>query len=71
MRRDKLDGKAAAAALMYMQLQIKEEAADPDIQADSEVSLDANSTLAQVLEDFSNDEAPHEPEIEIKPRPAH
>lgn len=66
MRRDKLDGKAAAAALMYMQLQIKEEAADPDIQADSEVSLDANSTLAQVLEDFSNDEAPHEPEIEIK-----
>lgn len=32
MRRDKLDGKAAAAALMYMQLQIKEEAADPDIQ---------------------------------------
>ncbi|XP_058467303.1 uncharacterized protein LOC131440228 isoform X1 [Malaya genurostris] len=54
---------------MYMPVginQIKEEASDPDIQADSEVSLDANSTLAQVLEDFSNDEAPHEPEIEIK-----
>lgn len=55
--------------MVYMPVginQIKEEAADPDIQADSEVSLDANSTLAQVLEDFSNDEAPHEPEIEIK-----
>lgn len=55
--------------MVYMPVgvnQIKEEASDPDIHPDSEVSLDANSTLAQVLEDFSNDEAPHEPEIEIK-----
>ncbi|KXJ71988.1 hypothetical protein RP20_CCG019201 [Aedes albopictus] len=57
------------SAMVYMPVginQIKEEASDPDIHPDSEVSLDANSTLAQVLEDFSNDEAPHEPEIEIK-----
>ncbi|XP_055527027.1 uncharacterized protein LOC129719656 [Wyeomyia smithii] len=55
--------------MVYMPVeinQIKEEVPNHDIQADSEVSLDAHSTLAQVLEDFSNDEAPHEPEIEIK-----
>ncbi|XP_055586610.1 uncharacterized protein LOC129739210 [Uranotaenia lowii] len=49
--------------------QIKEETNDGDIQPDSEVSLDAGSALAQVLgEDFSNDDVPHEPEIEIKTR---
>ncbi|XP_065089518.1 uncharacterized protein LOC135710783 [Ochlerotatus camptorhynchus] len=60
---------SSSSSTIYMPvgvIQIKEEASDPDIHADSEVSLDANSTLAQVLEDFSNDEAPHEPEIEIK-----
>ncbi|XP_055625949.1 uncharacterized protein LOC129768367 [Toxorhynchites rutilus septentrionalis] len=67
--RSKSVGDSRRNSRAYMpvgEFQIKEEAADPDIQADSEVSLDANSTLAQVLEDFSNDEAPHEPEIEIK-----
>ncbi|EAT36667.1 AAEL011269-PA [Aedes aegypti] len=77
-RRDSKDRSNRNSALqspsnmVYMPVgvnQIKEEANDPDIHPDSEVSLDANSTLAQVLEDFSNDEAPHEPEIEIKTHP--
>ncbi|XP_050081955.1 uncharacterized protein LOC126569116 [Anopheles aquasalis] len=46
---------------------IKEELPEPEIQADTEISLDEGHALAQALEDIPNDEAPPpEPEVQIR-----
>ncbi|XP_058119500.1 uncharacterized protein LOC131289404 [Anopheles ziemanni] len=59
-----------AAQVVYMPVglaNIKEELPEPEIQADSELSLDEGHALAQVLEDIPNDEAPPpEPEVQIR-----
>uniref|UniRef100_A0A1Y9H2S1 HAT C-terminal dimerisation domain-containing protein n=1 Tax=Anopheles dirus TaxID=7168 RepID=A0A1Y9H2S1_9DIPT len=59
-----------AAQVLYMPVglaNIKEELPEPEIQADTELSLEEGHALVQVLEDTPNDEAPPpEPEVEIR-----
>uniref|UniRef100_A0A182VZ54 ABC-2 type transporter transmembrane domain-containing protein n=1 Tax=Anopheles minimus TaxID=112268 RepID=A0A182VZ54_9DIPT len=61
---------AQPAQVLYMPVglaNIKEELPEPEIQADSELSLEEGHALVQVLEDTPNDEAPPpEPEVEIR-----
>ncbi|XP_035772781.1 uncharacterized protein LOC118456275 [Anopheles albimanus] len=56
--------------VMYLPVElsnIKEELPEPEIQADTEISLDEGHALAQALEDIPNDEAPPpEPEVQIR-----
>ncbi|XP_053671888.1 uncharacterized protein LOC128722091 [Anopheles nili] len=60
----------AQAQMLYLPVglaNIKEELPEPEIQADSEVSLEEGHVLVQVLEDTPNDEAPPpEPEVQIR-----